>query len=176
MLELVRAVKALVLDAEMRCALDERELEFMWAAPSKIYGAHGWRDNNGSVSERTPYPSGNFKVAVRHGAEGNARELLARRRRLIGAISLGQRQLDAVDADAMGAGSGGGGVPIRLPSVDEFKRRALTNSSGSTVLEPARAILDATGTGELREFAPMPPPGRPSPPGRPRSREQSFAD
>ena len=72
--------------------------------------------------------------------------------------------------------SGGGGVPIRLPSVDEFKRRALTNSSGSTVLEPARAILDATGTGELREFAPMPPPGRPSPPGRPRSREHSFAD
>ena len=70
----------------------------------------------------------------------------------------------------------GGGVPIRLPSVDEFKRRALTNSSGSTVLEPARAILDATGTGELREFAPMPPPGRPSPPGRPRSREHSFAD
>ena len=137
----------------------------MWAAPSKIYGAHGWRDNNGSVS-RTPYP--NFKVAVRHGAEGNAREL--------GAISLGQRQLDAADADAMGAGSGGGGVPIRLPSVDEFKRRALTNSSGSTVLEPARAILDATGTGELREFAPMPPPGRPSPPGRPRSREHSFAD
>ena len=91
-------------------------------------------------------------------------------------VSLGQRQLDAVDADAMGAGSGGGGVPIRLPSVDEFKRRALTNSSGSTVLEPARAILDATGTGELREFAPMPPPGRPSPPGRPRSREHSFAD
>ena len=66
--------------------------------------------------------------------------------------------------------------PIRLPAVDEFKRRALTNSSGSTVLEPARAILDATGTGELREFAPMPPPGRPSPPGRPRSREHSFAD
>ena len=64
----------------------------------------------------------------------------------------------------------------RNPSVDEFKRRALTNSSGSTVLEPARAILDATGTGELREFAPMPPPGRPSPPGRPRSREHSFAD
>ena len=91
-------------------------------------------------------------------------------------MALGQRQLDAVDADAMGAGSGGGGVPIRLPSVDEFKRRALTNSSGSTVLEPARAILDATGTGELREFAPMPPPGRPSPPGRPRSREHSFAD
>ena len=26
------------------------------------------------------------------------------------------------------------------------------------------------------EFAPMPPPGRPSPPGRPRSREHSFAD
>ena len=90
--------------------------------------------------------------------------------------SMLQRQLDAADADAMGAGSGGGGVPIRLPSVDEFKRRALTNSSGSTVLEPARAILDATGTGELREFAPMPPPGRPSPPGRPRSREHSFAD
>ena len=39
-----------------------------------------------------------------------------------------------------------------------------------------RAARRGGGTGELREFAPMPPPGRPSPPGRPRSREHSFAD
>jgi ribosomal protein L29 len=36
-----------------RCALDEREIEFLWAAPGHIYGQHGWRPNNGSRSERT---------------------------------------------------------------------------------------------------------------------------
>ena len=42
---LAKAVRALVLDAELRCALDERELEFLWAAPSQVYGQHGWRRN-----------------------------------------------------------------------------------------------------------------------------------
>ena len=41
--DLVKAVRALTADAEMRCALDEREIEFLWAAPSHIYGSHGWR-------------------------------------------------------------------------------------------------------------------------------------
>ena len=65
--DLLKAVRALAADAELRCALDEREMEFLWAAPSQIYGQHGWRSNNGSVSERTPYPVNNFKVAVRRG-------------------------------------------------------------------------------------------------------------
>ena len=81
------------------------------------------------------------------------------------------------DDDSLGsAGDDDVQVAAQISSMLKPQRRALTNSSGSTVLEPARAILDATGTGELREFAPMPPPGRPSPPGRPRSREHSFAD
>jgi chromosome segregation ATPase len=65
--DLIKAVRALTQDAEMRCALDEREIEFLWAAPGHIYGQHGWRPNNGSKSERTPYPAGNFQMAVKHG-------------------------------------------------------------------------------------------------------------
>ena len=84
----MRAVRALVLDAEMRCALDEREVEFLWAAPTQIYGSHGWRGNNGSISERTPYPTGNFKMAVRHGGEGNAKDVLSRRKLLLSSAML----------------------------------------------------------------------------------------
>ena len=77
------------------------------------------------------------------------------------------------DDDSLGSA---GDDDVQVAAQISSMLKPLTNSSGSTVLEPARAILDATGTGELREFAPMPPPGRPSPPGRPRSREHSFAD
>ena len=38
--DLLKAVRALAADAELRCALDEREMEFLWAAPSQIYGQH----------------------------------------------------------------------------------------------------------------------------------------
>lgn len=91
--DLVRAVRALTADAEMRAALDEREVEFLWAAPSQIYGAHGWRPNNGSKSERTPYPVGNFKLAVRHGGEGNAHDVLAQRRKWLNSITVGLRDV-----------------------------------------------------------------------------------
>lgn len=90
---IVRAVRALTQDAEMRCSLDEREIEFLWAAPGHIYGAHGWRPNNGSKSERTPYPAGNFKMAVRHGSEGNARDVLERRKQWLNSITLGAREV-----------------------------------------------------------------------------------
>jgi len=96
--DLIKAVRALTADAEMRAALDEREIEFLWAAPGHIYGQHGWRPNNGSKSERTPYPVGNFKMAVRHGTEGNARDVLAQRRKWLNSITIGRREV----------GSGGG--------------------------------------------------------------------
>jgi hypothetical protein len=91
--DLIKAVRALTHDAEMRAALDEREIEFLWAAPAQIYGAHGWRANNGSKSERTPYPVGNFKMAVRHGTEGNARDVLAARKRWLNSITFGKREV-----------------------------------------------------------------------------------
>ena len=104
MQDLIKAVRALTADAEMRAALDEREIEFLWAAPGQIYGQHGWRPNNGSKSERTPYPVGNFKMAVRHGTEGNARDVLARRKKWLNSITVGQREADALENDAANAG------------------------------------------------------------------------
>ena len=155
--ELAKAVRALVLDAELRCSLDEREVEFLWAAPSQVYGQHGWRKNNGSLAERTPYPAGNFKLAVRHGSESNARDVLQRRRRLLGSIALGKQGVDAAEAEASTLGAACG-PPVRLPQMDEMRRRWPATTSGP-LLEPARAVLSADG--DLREFAPIPPPGHP---------------
>lgn len=153
----MRAVRALVLDAEMRCALDEREVEFLWAAPTQIYGSNGWRQNNGSISERTPYPTGNFKMAVRHGGEGNAKDVLNRRKLLLSSISLGRAEADAAEAEAAAAGDPHSGCPIRLPALDEMRRHKPSAGGnggglalGSGVLEPARAVVGASG--ELREF------------------------
>jgi len=158
--DVVRAVRALALDADLRCSLDEREVEFLWAAPSQVYGAHGWRKNNGSLSERTPYPAGDFKLAVRHGSEQSAADVLSSRRRLLGSIALAKHEVAAAEADASAAGSVGVGNPVRMPSVDELRKHW---SSGSAplggMLEPAHAVLGANG--DLREFAPIPPPGAP---------------
>jgi len=153
--DVLKAVRALAADAELRCALDEREMEFLWAAPSQIYGQHGWRANNGSVSERTPYPVGNFKVAVRHGAEGNARDVLSRRKQLLNSISTGTREVSRAEIEAIVAGTPDTvGSPVRLPAVDEIKRNKLggrssrPGSGGSGrgsegILGPARDLLDA---------------------------------
>lgn len=129
--DLVSAVRALTCDAEMRCSLDEREIEFLWAAPGHIYGAHGWRPNNGSKSERTSYPVGNFKVATRHGSEGNAQEVLHRRKKWLNSITIGRRATDAEELDAMRASFPEPGVPVRLPDIDEFNRRASPHHYGS---------------------------------------------
>lgn len=145
--DLVKAVRALTADAEMRCSLDEREIEFLWAAPTEIYGQHGWRPNNGSQSERTPYPVGNFKMAVRHGAEGNARDVLTRRKKWLNSITLGKRAMEEAEGAAMEAGGGQGGAPVRLPALDEYARfkgrasRPETPSGG--ILGPAHALLDS---------------------------------
>ncbi len=154
--DLIKAVRALTQDADMRCALDEREIEFLWAAPAQIYGQHGWRPNNGSKSERTPYPAGNFKMAVKHGGEMNAKEVIARRKKWLNSITVGQR--DALDDEADAADAGNPhGVPIRLPTLDEIKRGGSrvgspngdeveimpASTATSSVLEPARALLEA---------------------------------
>ena len=145
--DLIKAIRALTADAEMRAALDEREIEFLWAAPSHIYGSHGWRPNNGSKSERTPYPAGNFKMAVRHGSEGHARDVLAQRRKWLNSITVGSRAADALESEASAAGTEPEGVPIRLPDIDEMKRRggpsSRADSPQSHLLEPAHRLLSA---------------------------------
>ena len=145
--DLVKAVRALTADAEMRCALDEREIEFLWAAPSHIYGQHGWRENNGSLSERTAYPAGNFKVkqgnykmAVRHGTEGNAKDVLTQRKKWLNSITLGQREALAAEAAAIAAGGAMAGAPVRLPALDEYTKSGRPGSNGG-MLEPAHALL-----------------------------------
>lgn len=157
---IMKAVRALTADAQVRCSLDEREMEFLWAAPSQIYGSHGWRPNNGSLSERTPYPVGNFKVAVKHGGEGNAREALNKRKQMLNSISLGRKEVESAEADAMMAGTPDHayGSPVRLPAVDEIRRRpretgrhSRPGSGGphspqggqNSLLEPARQLLEA---------------------------------
>lgn len=141
----VPQVRALTCDAEMRCALDEREIEFLWAAPGHIYGAHGWRPNNGSKSERTPYPVGNFKMAVRHGGEGNARELVERRKRWLNSITVGRREVDDEENTAIAAGASPQSIPVRLPDIDEVKRRGghsrPDSPSSSGILSPAHHLL-----------------------------------
>ena len=145
--DLIKAIRALTADAEMRAALDEREIEFLWAAPSHIYGSHGWRPNNGSKSERTPYPAGNFKMAVRHGSEGHARDVLAQRRKWLNSITIGQRAAVALENEATAAGTEPDGVPIRLPDIDELKRKGnlspRSESPMNVLLEPAHKLLSA---------------------------------
>jgi len=143
--DLVTAVRAHPADAEMRCALDEREIEFLWAAPSHIYGQHGWRDNNGSVSERTPYPVGNFKMGVRHGTEGNARDVLQNRKKWLNSITVGKRQSEEMEAQGVDAGSAQAGAPVRLPALDEFSRYNSGPRPGSPrtagILGPAHSLI-----------------------------------
>ena len=156
--DLIKAVRALTADAEMRCALDEREMEFLWAAPSHIYGSHGWRDNNGSQSERTPYPVGNFKMkqqqgapykmAVRHGTEGNAKDVLNQRKKWLNSITVGKRAALEQENAAIQAGGAIVGAPVRLPALDEYAKfqqqrgaRPATGEGG--VLQPAHELLGA---------------------------------
>ena len=145
--DLVKAVRALTADAEMRCALDEREIEFLWAAPSHIYGSHGWRPNNGSKSERTPYPVGNFKMAVRHGTEGNARDVLKKRQQWLNSITVGRRQSDISEYQAIMSGAPAAGNPVRLPDIDEVSKYKgniaddATGGGGSPLLEPAHSLI-----------------------------------
>ena len=152
--DLVEAVRALTADAEMRCALDERELEFLWSAPSHIYGAHGWRANNGSMSERTAYPVGNFKLDVRHGTEGKAKDVLSSRKKWLNSITVGRRDVSYTEEAAILAGGGQAGAPVRLPALDEFNkfggfmpkgaRTSRPDSpTGSSILDPAHALLSA---------------------------------
>ena len=122
------------------------------------------------MSERTPYPTGNFKMAVRHGGEGNARDVLARRKLLLSSVALGKKEAEAAEAEASAVGDPHNSTPIRLPAVDEMRRHAPTATAGSGVLEPARALIGASG--EIREFGPLPPPG-PAPHGRPLPSEGS---
>ena len=145
--DLIKAVRALTVDAEMRAALDEREIEFLWAAPGHIYGQHGWRPNNGSQSERTPYPVGNFKMAVRHGTEGNARDVLNSRKKWLNSITVGRREAEAMENAAANAGGPADKavVPVRLPDIDEYRRKRgsrpespLTNGG---LLGPAHQLL-----------------------------------
>lgn len=148
--DLIKAVRALTADAEMRAALDEREIEFLWAAPGQIYGQHGWRPNNGSKSERTPYPVGNFKMAVRHGTEGNARDVLARRKKWLNSITVGQREADALENDAANAGGPAdkAAVPVRLPDIEEYRkaRGSRPDSPLNGVLGPAHQLLNDHAT------------------------------
>lgn len=151
--DLVKAVRALTADAEMRCALDEREIEFLWAAPAHIYGQHGWRDNNGSQSERTPYPVGNYKVGkgnykmgVRHGTEGNAKDVLNQRKKWLNSITVGKRAALEQENAAIQAGGALAGAPVRLPALDEYNR--YTNARGSRpatgeagMLQPAHELI-----------------------------------
>ena len=150
MQDLIKAVRALTADAEMRAALDEREIEFLWAAPGQIYGQHGWRPNNGSKSERTPYPVGNFKMAVRHGTEGNARDVLARRKKWLNSITVGQREADALENDAANAGGPAdkAAVPVRLPDIEEYRkaRGSRPDSPLNGVLGPAHQLLNDHAT------------------------------
>ena len=153
-LEMVRAVRALVLDAEMRCALDEREIEFLWAAPSHIYGQHGWRPNNGSMSERTPYPVGNFKMGVRHGTEGNAKDVLTQRKKWLNSITVGMQRAMQAEAAAAEQGAALAGAPVRLPALEELRHFQKPNpllgnpasrpgTGNSGILQPAHALLAA---------------------------------
>ena len=160
-IDLLKAVKALTCDAEMRCALDEREIEFLWTAPGHIYGRHGWRENNGSKSERTAYPAGDFTLAVRHGGEGNARDVIERRKKWLNSITLGQRAVEHEEADAIAAGSPQGQhVPLRLPEIDEMRRKAPRSRPDSPSATAAGSVGGSTLLGPAHAFLsrhPMPP-------------------
>ena len=150
--DLIRAVKALTCDAEMRCALDEREIEFR-AAPSHIYGRHGY-ENNGSKSERTAYPAGDFKLAVRHGGEGNARDVIERRKKWLNSITSSdsapsstrrrtrsppaRRRVSMCRSDSRDRRDAPQGTS---PRPDSPSATAAGSVGGSTLLGPAHAFL-----------------------------------
>jgi hypothetical protein len=112
------------------------------------------------------YPVGNFKMAVRHGGEGNAKDVIERRKRWLNSITIGRRQVDDEELAAIGAGTVAG-PPVRLPDIDEVKRKASRSpradspgnaTFGSTVLGPAHNFI-ATHLHTPNGMRPSPPEG-----------------
>jgi len=99
-----KLVHALASDAEMRCALDEEMTEMLEhglqdkskaTGPTHIYGSHGWRNTQGSVTERfgatkgAPMPAG----MGHKGAGSLQRDVLNQRRKLISSMKDQQKSL-----------------------------------------------------------------------------------
>ena len=84
-------------------------------------------------------------MAVRHGTEGNARDVLEQRKKWLNSITVGRREAEQMEADAAlaGAPSDRAAAPVRLPDIEEQYRRPQTDSlmTPGGVLTPAHALL-----------------------------------